>query len=218
MPSFWSPVCATSLVDREVESTWWSGCFLLFTPIDLGLAAFSEREATVIWSRIRVTRCLLQTPLRAGQKSAWIDTTGAAITISSMSCVSFRSPLINGILMDPPKCTGTVTKGPARPSDCVNNSRRWCGRQRTTWKRHAATQWSYLHQLKSNNLSHSPLAGSTVLVPEALSWCQGQVCRVSHSVMWLSSPPGSSVHGILRARILEWVAISYSKVSFPTQG
>ena len=27
------------------------------------------------------------------------------------------------------------------------------------------------------------------------------------------SPPGSSVHGILQARILEWVAISFSKRS-----
>ena len=32
------------------------------------------------------------------------------------------------------------------------------------------------------------------------------------------SPPCSSVHGILQARILEWVAISFSKVIFPTQG
>ena len=32
------------------------------------------------------------------------------------------------------------------------------------------------------------------------------------------SPPGSSVHGISQARILEWVAISYSRGSFPTQG
>ena len=28
------------------------------------------------------------------------------------------------------------------------------------------------------------------------------------------SPPGSSIHGILQARILEWVAISYSRGSF----
>ena len=28
------------------------------------------------------------------------------------------------------------------------------------------------------------------------------------------SPPGSSVHGILQAKILEWVAISFSRVSF----
>ena len=32
------------------------------------------------------------------------------------------------------------------------------------------------------------------------------------------SPPGSSVHGILQARILEWVAISTSRRIFPTQG
>ena len=29
------------------------------------------------------------------------------------------------------------------------------------------------------------------------------------------SPPGSSVHGILLARILEWVAISFSRGFFP---
>ena len=28
-------------------------------------------------------------------------------------------------------------------------------------------------------------------------------------------PPGSSVHGILQARILEWVAISFSRGSSP---
>ena len=32
------------------------------------------------------------------------------------------------------------------------------------------------------------------------------------------SPSGSSVHGILQARILEWVAISYAGGIFPTQG
>ena len=31
------------------------------------------------------------------------------------------------------------------------------------------------------------------------------------------SPPGSSVHGILQARILEWIAIPFSGI-FPTQG
>ena len=33
-----------------------------------------------------------------------------------------------------------------------------------------------------------------------------------------SSPPGSSVHGILQARILEWLAISLLQGIFPTQG
>ena len=32
------------------------------------------------------------------------------------------------------------------------------------------------------------------------------------------SPPGSSVHGILQARILEWVAIPFSRGVFSTQG
>ena len=32
------------------------------------------------------------------------------------------------------------------------------------------------------------------------------------------SLPGSSVHGILQARILKWVAISFSRAIFPTQG
>ena len=32
------------------------------------------------------------------------------------------------------------------------------------------------------------------------------------------SPPASSVHGILQTRILEWVAISFSRGIFPTQG
>ena len=32
------------------------------------------------------------------------------------------------------------------------------------------------------------------------------------------SPPSSSVHGILQARILEWVAIPFSRGFFSTQG
>ena len=31
---------------------------------------------------------------------------------------------------------------------------------------------------------------------------------------WTISPPGSSVHGVLLAKILEWVAISFSRGSF----
>ena len=36
------------------------------------------------------------------------------------------------------------------------------------------------------------------------------------SLVW--SPPGSSIHGIFQARILEWGAISFSRGFFPTQG
>ena len=39
--------------------------------------------------------------------------------------------------------------------------------------------------------------------------------RFSHvrlfATLWTVAPPGSSVHGILQARILEWVAISFSR-------
>jgi len=35
----------------------------------------------------------------------------------------------------------------------------------------------------------------------------------SFSTPWTVDPPGSSVHGILQARILEWVAISFSRGS-----
>ena len=33
------------------------------------------------------------------------------------------------------------------------------------------------------------------------------MCLTRCDPLWYSSPPGSSVHGILQARILEWVAI-----------
>ena len=32
------------------------------------------------------------------------------------------------------------------------------------------------------------------------------------------SPPGSSIHGIFQARVLQWVAISFSRGIFPAQG
>ena len=49
--------------------------------------------------------------------------------------------------------------------------------------------------------------------------CAGRAVCVSRSVMSDSLqhyclPPGSSVHGIFQARILEWVAMSYSR-GFP---
>ena len=49
------------------------------------------------------------------------------------------------------------------------------------------------------------------------------MCALSHSVASNSlqphdsSPPGSSVRGIFQARVLEWVAISFSKFSSFTQ-
>ena len=50
-----------------------------------------------------------------------------------------------------------------------------------------------------------------------------QGCSVAQSCLTLcnpmdGSPPGSSVHGILQARVLEWVVISSSQGSSLTQG
>ena len=44
------------------------------------------------------------------------------------------------------------------------------------------------------------------------------MCALSLSHVWLcdpmdGSPPGSSVHGILQAEILEWVAFPFSRLS-----
>ena len=48
-------------------------------------------------------------------------------------------------------------------------------------------------------------------------------CFISQSCLTLCDPmiyslPGSSVHGIFQARILEWVAISFSRESLPKDG
>ena len=44
-----------------------------------------------------------------------------------------------------------------------------------------------------------------------------QLCLTLLWPLWTGTPPGSSVHGIFQARILEWVAISYSR-DFPDLG
>ena len=52
-----------------------------------------------------------------------------------------------------------------------------------------------------------------------MSVSRAHVCSTMQSCLTLwdpmdCSPPGSSIHGILQARILEWVVISYSRGSF----
>ena len=55
---------------------------------------------------------------------------------------------------------------------------------------------------------------------DPVTFCWECVCMLSHSVMsdpLDCSPPGSSVHGIFQARILEWVALSFSRGSSPSR-
>ena len=57
-----------------------------------------------------------------------------------------------------------------------------------------------------------------------ISSCCCLLTKLCLSCVWLfcepmdCSPPGSSLHGISQARILEWVAISFSQGVFPTPG
>ena len=61
--------------------------------------------------------------------------------------------------------------------------------------------------LVDNVASFSPLPAES---------CGGDVVAQWYSTLAIPkdcSPPGSSVHGIFQARILEWVAISFSRAS-----
>ena len=61
---------------------------------------------------------------------------------------------------------------------------------------------------------------SVVFVSEILSWSLDRVCVLSVGQSWPTlcdlkdcSPPGFSVHRVSQVRILEWVAISFSRRS-----
>ena len=69
-----------------------------------------------------------------------------------------------------------------------------------------------------SSLSTSPLATALASVPVRHLPLLQKLSEVTQSCPTLCDPvdctlPGSSVHGILQARILEWVAISFSRGS-----
>ena len=74
--------------------------------------------------------------------------------------------------------------------------------------------WSWnFHKVIDSNwslhvLAHSPQCVHTKLLQSCPILCDPMDC----------SPPGFSVHGILQARILEWVAMPFSRGIFLTQG
>ena len=72
----------------------------------------------------------------------------------------------------------------------------------------------------TTQILHNSLSISRALTPSAKSLFITHACSVTESCPTLCdtmdvSPPGSSVHGLSQARILEWVAISSSSGSFP---
>ena len=76
-------------------------------------------------------------------------------------------------------------------------------------------------------LFQHPLPAGPRTLPESSLFCRLPpplcCCLVAKSSLILCDPmdcsaPGSSIHGISQARILKWVAISFSRGIFPTQG
>ena len=56
------------------------------------------------------------------------------------------------------------------------------------------------------------------MVPFSVSWKWKSFSNVWLCDLMGCSLPGSSIHGILQARMLEWVALPFSRGSFLTQG
>ena len=74
-----------------------------------------------------------------------------------------------------------------------------------------AVQWLRLPASIAKGVGSIPVWGTKI--PDAPGMrAIAQSCQTLCSFMDCS-PPGSSVHGIFQARILEWVAISYSRAS-----
>ena len=76
--------------------------------------------------------------------------------------------------------------------------------------------------LKNAHLTHPNLA-LVLSIPTYSSFSFPHSCMLSRfnrlfATLWTINPPGSSVHGILQARILEWVAIPSFRRSSLTQG
>ena len=68
--------------------------------------------------------------------------------------------------------------------------------------------------LRGKAFRFSPLS---IMLAVGFPWKWKVKMLIMSSSLWphgLYRPPGSSVHGILQARILEWVAISFSRESF----
>ena len=58
------------------------------------------------------------------------------------------------------------------------------------------------------------LQKETIILDYSMCWCAQSLPTLCDPMDW--SPPGSSVHEIFQARILEWVIISFSRGSSPS--
>ena len=82
-----------------------------------------------------------------------------------------------------------------------------------SWWPNLCAEWT-----QGNQLFAIKVQKQTTSIPSSKDWHCKVMCMLSHSVMSSSlqpldcSLPGSSIHGVLHARKLEWVSISYSIV------
>ena len=87
----------------------------------------------------------------------------------------------------------------------------------TTGKTIALTRWTFVGKVMSL-LCNLLLRLVTAFLPRAVQFSSvAQSCLTLWDLMECS-PPGSSVHVILQARILEWVAISFNREDLPNPG
>ena len=103
--------------------------------------------------------------------------------------------------------------GEGRPSLCLPEHSNHRAFILSTYK---ASQTLRFLETPGPSKAHSRGSDYTTYASGCRCWV-GQSCPALCDRMECS-PPGSSVHGISQARILEWAAISYSRGIFPTQG
>ena len=93
---------------------------------------------------------------------------------------------------------------------------------RMDWLENILLLTSYFSLLRSNKIAYCKSSTMVKFICTLYTWQQfcntGKESEVAQPCPTLGnpvacSPPGSSVHGILQARILEWVAISFSRES-----
>ena len=131
----------------------------------------------------------------------------------------FQLPyLLNGVIEPTSHCCSTQEVGPLFIIVCVCYvcSEKAMATHSSTlaWKIPGTAEPGGLPSMGSHRVGHnwSDLAAAAAICAESL-----QSCPTLSNPMDCS-PPGSSVHGILQPRILEWVAKPSFRGIFPTQG
>ena len=124
---------------------------------------------------------------------------------------------------DKSKCSQTLGQLKFASLSCTVNSLCHCRRYEsiTTFPDLSFLAGSKLFTYISSFTPHNHAMRIGTIIPfysrENLCVCVFSCSAVPHCNPMDCSPPGSPVHGILQARILEWVAILFSRGSSPNR-